>query len=332
MIKIILKWLIIWLILYILVLAILKLWGKGKQFVIKKLAMSCQKDFDSKQYEKEIKKLKWLIWLNPTSTNYSVRASVYYFLEKYEDAIKDISKAISINSNIASYFDSRAIYYKLTGKNDLAIEDYNSAINLKFNSKDDYKLFLSRADRLYDKKEYQLAIIDYDIVIKNIPEEIEAYIGKGLCLANLKKYEEAIEIYNQGIEINNVTDLDLSDLFVYKGNSLFPMQKNDDAFLCYQKAIDLDINNSFAYLCRGEKYYNLKKVNEALQDLNKVLELKPTTNDSSLFLWLGVLYAVDGKDNERAMIFLQKAKELGNKDAQECIDELNDTGKIIMEW
>jgi len=38
------------------------------------------------------------------------------------------------------------------------------------------------------------------------------------------------------------------------------------------------------------------------------------------------------KDNEKALIFLQKAKELGNKNAQEHIDELNSTGTIVFEW
>ena len=165
---------------------------------------------------------------------------------------------------------------------------------MKFNLKDYYYLFLFRAQSLEDNKEYQLAINDYDIVIKNIPEEIEAYTGKGFCLFKLKEY--------------------------------------DDALSCYQRAVELDNNSFWAFYCRGELFYQLKKVNEALQDLNKALELKPTTENSYLFLWLGVLYAVDGKDNEKAMSFLQKAKELNNKNAQECIDELNNTGKIIMEW
>ena len=192
------------------------------------------------------------------------------------------------------YYMRRAYYYDLTEKPDLAIEDYNSAINLKFNSKDDYKLFLFRAQSLEDKGEYQLAINDYDIAIKNIPEEIEAYTGKGFCLFNLEKYEGVL--------------------------------------YCYQKAIELDDKNYLAFYNRGELFYHLKKGNEALQDLNKALELKPTTENSYLFLWLGDLYAVVEKDNEKEMKFLQKAKDLENKHAQEHIDELSKTGTIVFEW
>ena len=282
------------LIAYIFLTAILKLWGKGKQFIIKKLAIACDKDFENKQYEKEIKKLRWLIWLNPISANYHNRAGKLGNLKQFDDAIKDVSKAININPNNMYYYMRRAYYYDLTEKTDLAIEDYNSAIKLRFNSKDDYKLFLFRAQSLEDKGEYQLAINDYDIAIKNIPEEIEAYTGKGFCLFNLEKYEEALS--------------------------------------CYQKAIELDDKNHLAFYSRGELFYHLKKGNEALQDLNKALELKPTTEKSYLFLWLGDLYAVVEKDNERAMNFLQKAKDLGNKYAQEHIDELSNTGTIVFEW
>jgi len=66
--------------------------------------------------------------------------------------------------------------------------------------------------------------------------------------------------------------------------------------------------------------------------LSKALELKPKTEDSELFLRLGILYAIVEKDNEKAMIFLQKAKELGHKNAQEDIDELNNTGTMVLEW
>jgi len=279
---------------YILLLAILKLWEKVKKNAVKQLINAGKKDFENKQYTQQIKKYNWLIRLNPVPSNYSLRANAFSNLKQYENAIKDISKAIDINPYYADFYKSRAFYYSGIENNDLAVKDYNSAIDLKFNLKDYYYLFLFRAQSLEDNKEYQLAINDYDIAIKNIPEAIEAYTGKGFCLFELKEY--------------------------------------DGALSCYQKAIELDDKNYLAFYSRGELFYQLKKVDEALQDLNKALELRPTTENSYLFLWLGVLYAVNGKENEKAMSFLQKAKELNNEDAQECIDELNNTGKIIMEW
>jgi len=285
--------LVIYLGAYILLLAILKLWEKGKGLITKKLISAGRQDFENKRYSKQIKKYNWLIRLNPIPSNYSIRAHAFSNLEQYDNAIKDISKAIDINPYYADFYRSRAYYYSKLEKDDLAIKDYNKAIELIFNPEDYYQLFLFRAQSLEDSKEYQLAINDYNIVIKNLPQEIEAYTGKGLCLFYLEKY--------------------------------------DDALSCYEKAVELDNNCFWAFYNRGELFYHLNKVNEALQDLNKALEIRPTTENSSLFLWLGVLYAVDGKDNETAMSFLQKAKELGHKDAQECIDELNDKGKIVME-
>ena len=175
----ILEILIIYLGAYILLLAILKLWEKGKKNVVKQLINAEKQDFENKRYNQQIKKYNWLIRLNPVPSNYSIRAHAFSNLKQYDDAIKDISKAIDINPYYADFYRSRAFYYSKIEKNDLAVKDYNSAIDLKFNLKDYYYLFLFRAQSFEDNKEYQLAINDYDIAIKNIPEEIEAYTGKG---------------------------------------------------------------------------------------------------------------------------------------------------------
>ena len=322
------KILILWAIASIFIMAIFTLWEKGRKFVLKQLAIAGKKDFENKNYNQQIKKMNWLIRLNPIPSNYSLRSDAFSNLKQYDNAIRDISKAIEINPKYADFYRSRAYYYTEIGKRDLAIEDYNSAIKLKFNSKSDYLLFLFRAQRLEDKEEYKLAIIDYDIVIENVPEEIEAYVGKGICLNRLKEYEKSIETYKLGLEIEPNT----TELYVNIGIVLCNLNKLEEAIINYNKALEVDNKNYYAYYNRGLTFYNLKRVNEALQDLNQALELQKETEDSHLFLWLGVLYAVDGKDNEKAMSFLQKAKKLNNKDAQECIDELNNNGKIIMEW
>ena len=309
------------------VMGIFTLWEKGKKFVLKQLAIAIKKDFEIKN-RIDFKKYNWLIRLNPIPSNYSLRAGAYSNVKQSDKAIKDISKAIDINPYYADFYKSRAYYYSTIGKNDLAIEDYNKAIDLQFNLKSYYQLFLFRAQSLKDNEKYQLAIIDYDIVIKNIPEEIEAYIGKGICLSRLNEDEKAIDIYKIGLEIEPNT----TELYVNIGISLSNLNKTEESLVYFGKALEIDNKNDYAYYNRGLSFYYLKKVNEALQDLNKALELNPKTDRSYLFLYLGDLYAIVEKDNEKAMNFLQKAKELGNKNAQEHIDELNSKGTLVLEW
>ncbi len=61
-------------------------------------------------------------------------------------------------------------------------------------------------------------------------------MNKAYSLFRLKKYEEAIIIYDYSIKINPSQAL----IYVYKGKSLYLLQKYDEAISCYNKAIELD--------------------------------------------------------------------------------------------
>jgi tetratricopeptide (TPR) repeat protein len=61
--------------------------------------------------------------------------------------------------------------------------------------------FVAEAEIKFKKADYQGAVADFSQAIKNQPQNIDAYIGRGNALSYLKDYQAAIQDYNQVINM-----------------------------------------------------------------------------------------------------------------------------------
>lgn len=90
------------------------------------------------------------------------------------------------------------------------------------------------------------------------------------------------------------------------------LKKSDLALADYQKVIELDPNNAFAYNNRGAFYSERREWNLALADFNQAIELKP--DNASFYFTRGLLYYQTQKwdlalaDFERAIVLDPKLK------------------------
>ena len=85
------------------------------------------------QYEQAIKDLNKALELNPTSLSclaYAVRGRIYRDLEQYELAFNDYDKAISLDAAYFLTYNDRGLAYTDLGQYDMAIQDFTKAINL----------------------------------------------------------------------------------------------------------------------------------------------------------------------------------------------------------
>ena len=60
-----------------------------------------------------------------------------------------------------------------------------------------------------------------------------------------------------------------------KGNSLVKEKKYKEALDCYSKAIELDPNDPILYSNRSAMHLNLSEFDEAINDAEKAISLKP---------------------------------------------------------
>lgn len=101
------------------------------------------------------------------------------------------------------------------------------------------------------------AISQYDIVIEHLSDPAKlkvAWNNKGLSLASLKKYDEAIKCYDRAIDI----DSKLKEAWYNKGRAYALKGDHENAIDCYSRALEIDPDYSNALRARQESRCLLK--------------------------------------------------------------------------
>ncbi len=153
----------------------------------------------------------------------------------------------------------------------------------------------------YDnKKDYDLAIAEYNKVIKLDPNSANAYYNRGLAYYHKKEYDQAIADYNKAIAINP----NYTDAYIYRGNAYNEKKESDKAMADYNKAIAIDPNSTNAYIYRGLAYEQKKEYDQAIVDYNKAIAINPNYTDA--YIYRGNAYN-EKKESDKAMADYNKA-------------------------
>ncbi|CAG9328043.1 unnamed protein product [Blepharisma stoltei] len=98
-----------------------------------------------------------------------------------------------------------------------------------------------------------------------------SYINKGHVFYDLKRYQEAIECYNEAILLdpNNI------NYYSHKGNSLCKLKRYLEAIECYDEEIKLNPNNADSYWKKGYALNELGRYPEALENYDEAIKINP---------------------------------------------------------
>src|SRR6516225_5094213 len=110
------------------------------------------------------------------ATAHNNRGVAYKVKGDYDLALKDYDQAIQLNPNAASHYNNRGIIYRLKHDYDRAIADYDAAIWLK---SDYVAAFYNRALTYVDKRDYDRALADFGVVLKFNPKSALALYARG---------------------------------------------------------------------------------------------------------------------------------------------------------
>ncbi len=221
-----------------------------------------------KRYDEGLAAINQAINLAPRAAWYVNRGSLYYNQQKYELALSDWNKAIDINPNFADAYYNRGLLYSDQQKYELALADYSKAIDINPNFADAY---YNRGNLYSDLQKYDLALSDYSKAIDINPNYANAYYNRGNLYSDLQKYDLALSDYTKAIDINP----NYANAYNNRGNLYSDLQKYDLALSDYSKAIEINPNYAEAYNNRGLLYYNLQKYELALADYNQAIRINP---------------------------------------------------------
>lgn len=212
------------------------------------------------EYEKANEVLDFIIEIQPEQPiPWIDKGYAYYYLGNYEEAMKNLDKALEYFDTASEYNPNRA--YALSYKSLVYIEweDFENA---------------------------------EDIIVKalNILPDNAGFLNiYSNCLTNLGKHEEAIDIADKALSI----DSDYFDAYVSKAFALNSLNRFDEAIECYKKALEMSPNNidilkgiTLSYIKMGDmdnarKYNNkARKIEDPEANLDESTMILDTSNGS----------------------------------------------------
>jgi tetratricopeptide (TPR) repeat protein len=135
---------------------------------------------------------------------------------------------------------------------------------------------LYRAENRVIDKNYSGALQDLSVVLKFEPNNAKAILRIGECRQNLKDYNGAIIEYTKYLALqakDYPRSFGVSAAYSNRGQCKYNLQKNQEAILDFDKALNINNNLSLTYLLRGGAKIRLKQKSGGCADLRKALEL-----------------------------------------------------------
>ena len=214
-----------------------------------------------------IAKATQLIELNPSGTNYLIRATIYSHNQNYELAIADCNQAISLGYDDDDVYEVRAMSYLNLEKANEAIDDCDHILTNNPKNAAAYKI---RAGAYVLKNDYDAAIADCKSALELDPND-----------EDLKSRMHDIEQLK--LARDNDPQAQEQDLFV-AGLEHFKAHQFDKAIESFTKVLELNPKNAIAFKIRGGAYAATNDLDNAIADWEKSLELNP--NDALVKDWL----------------------------------------------
>jgi tetratricopeptide (TPR) repeat protein len=217
---------------------------------------------------------------------YNNRGVIYLKEKKYEAAVVDFNKAISLNPTYPASYNNRGIVYMQTNKRDSAVADFQQALSL---DKNYFKAYTNLGDIYHDKGENDKALQYYSLASGLNPDYYPIFSNRANIYAEQKKYVKAIADLSRVIELNQTYYLAyFNRADMYKALKQYDLAEKD-----YTHVITVLPNEVLAYNSRGVLYMEANKYDEALNDLNKTIALDSGFADG--FYNRGNLYRFENK-------------------------------------
>ena len=188
---------------------------------------------------------------------------------QYDEAIGDLSAAISLDPNYDLAYYNRGKAYAAKGLNAEALADYQRATELRPEYADPY---VARG-RLYTVLgQYGPAIDDFNKAIALDPQLADAYAGRGAVFKELGRPGMALTDYNAAIELSPADPV----AYIYRGILFKDLRKFDKAIADYTKAISLRPSSAEAYNNLGVAYKHLGEVDSAIANFTRAIDINPS--------------------------------------------------------
>lgn len=166
-----------------------------------------------------------------------------------------------------------------------------------------------KGNTFFDQEKYEEAINCYDQAIEMDPKNKWGLINKGSALLELLRFEEALSCFDKAVELYPKS----VDAWCNKGFAFNGLDKFDDAVTAFDKAIEIKPKSADAWNGKGIVLANMEKYDGAIQAYDRATKIRP----KFAWAWSNKGYALieQGKSEEAIRCF-SMALELDPKFSQ----------------
>ncbi|HEV7644166.1 MAG TPA: hypothetical protein VGO50_09520 [Pyrinomonadaceae bacterium] len=216
--------------------------------------------------------------IDPESTNaLNELANFYKVKNKSKELIDVYTKLLRLNDDVFNNLRLRAELYIKTEQFDLAINDYRDLFESKtikakdaeFNSGRVKLVFLELIMIFTQKERYDLGVEFANKYIQLFPEDADGYETLSGFLEKLDQTDAAINAITNAIK----WDKENARLWRKRANYSLKRKDTDKAMADLDQSILLDPNDELAVEARAKLYMLLEKLDLAMADYEKLLEI-----------------------------------------------------------
>jgi len=136
---------------------------------------------------------------------------------------------------------------------------------------EDDEIVIERATELVEDRNYDDAVIEYDRLLKNDPDNVTYLRDRAETQLLRGGYDYAIRDYDHLLTVKQEPD---ADLYYNRGCALLAAARLEEALSDFTKSISLNETWSLAYNNRGVTYAKLGKYAEAIADFTEAIKLE----------------------------------------------------------
>ncbi len=204
------------------------------------------------------------------ATLYCSRGMYLRVQNKYEQAIADFNKAMSLEPKFFHAYFQRAETYRIMQDYKRAVRDYTLAIACKRTSPTYYIVAHKHRIFAYEKLgNYDRAIKEYDKLLRYFPDAEVYWARQAELYAETGQYDKAIKNYTMWIEL----EPERAEPYGERAAMYAMQQDYQSAISDLSTAIELEPDNASFYLARGIFYKILDDDKNAEADFAKAKEL-----------------------------------------------------------
>jgi tetratricopeptide (TPR) repeat protein len=191
-----------------------------------------------------------------------------YKVGKLAEAEKLCEQILAERHDIFDVFHLLALVQSMSGKNAVALANYDRALRLRPASSE---LHNNRGIALDKLGRFEEALASYDRALALRPDNSQAHNNRGAVLLELRRVEEALGSFERAIALHG----HYAEAHHNCGRTLHDLRRFPEALARFDRAIALRPDYAEAHNHRGVTLGKLGRFQEALGSFDRVLALRP---------------------------------------------------------